>query len=118
SAHSTYRDLSGLLVGSTWTSSQVPRAFRGEQVYLPENGIEPMIFPVADGWTPPKGRFQFASVGRLTPLKGFDMIIEAMAGSSLLRQTGLTIVGDGPERDALEQAIREHGLEANVSMPG
>jgi glycosyltransferase involved in cell wall biosynthesis len=117
-AHRTYKGLSGLMVGSTWTSSQVPRAFRGEQLFLPENGIEPQIFPIADGWTPPKGRFQFVSVGRLTPLKGFDMIIEAMADSPRLRQAGLTIVGDGPERASLEQAVRDYGLEANVSMPG
>jgi glycosyltransferase involved in cell wall biosynthesis len=117
-ARRTYTGLDGLLVGSTWTSSEVPRAFRGEQLFLPENGIEPSVFPIAEGWTPPTGPFRFASVGRLTPLKGFDMVIEAMAGSPVLRQTELTIVGEGPERDALEAAVRRHGLESNVSLPG
>jgi glycosyltransferase involved in cell wall biosynthesis len=118
SARSTYRGLSGLMVGSTWTSSQVARAFRGEQLFLPENGIDPGVFPLADEWTPPRARFEFVSVGRLTPLKGFDMIIEAMAGSAKLRSAGLTIVGDGPQRHALEDAVRDYGLESNVSMPG
>jgi glycosyltransferase involved in cell wall biosynthesis len=117
-ARRSYKELAGLLVGSTWTSSQVPRCFRGEQLFLPENGIDPDIFPIAEGWTPPKGRFQFVSVGRLTPLKGFDMVIEAMAGSPKLRQAGLTIVGDGPERAALEDAVRGHGLQDNVALPG
>jgi glycosyltransferase involved in cell wall biosynthesis len=117
-ARGTYRNLDGLLVGSTWTSSQVPRAFRGEQLFLPENGIEPDVFPVAEGWTPPRGRFRFVSVGRLCPLKGFDMVIEAMAGSPVLRQTELTIVGDGPERASLERAVRDFGLEGNVVIPG
>jgi glycosyltransferase involved in cell wall biosynthesis len=117
-ARRTYKSLDGLLVGSTWTSSEVPRAFRGEQLFLPENGIEPTVFPIADGWTAPRGRFRFTSVGRLTPLKGFDMIIEAMAGSPLLRDTDLTIVGEGPERASLEQAVRHYGLEGNVSLPG
>jgi glycosyltransferase involved in cell wall biosynthesis len=117
-ARRTYKGLDGLLVGSTWTSSEVPRVFRGEQLFLPENGIEPTVFPIADGWTPPRGRFRFASVGRLTPLKGFDMVIEAMAGSPLLRHAGLTIVGEGPERAALEAAVRNYGLQDNVTMPG
>jgi glycosyltransferase involved in cell wall biosynthesis len=46
------------------------------------------------------------------------MIIEAMAGSPLLRTTELTVVGEGPERAALEQAVRHFGLEDNVSLPG
>jgi glycosyltransferase involved in cell wall biosynthesis len=117
-ARRTYKELDGLLVGSTWTSSEVPRVFRGEQLFLPENGIEPTIFPIADGWTAPNGRFRFTSVGRLTPLKGFDMVIEAMAGSPVLRHTELTIIGEGPERSVLEQAVRDYGLEGNVSLPG
>jgi glycosyltransferase involved in cell wall biosynthesis len=117
-ARRMYKELDGLLVGSTWTSSEVPRVFRGEQLFLPENGIEPTIFPIAEGWTAPNGRFRFASVGRLTPLKGFDMVIEAMAGSPRLRETELTIIGEGPERAALERAVRDYGLESNVSLPG
>jgi glycosyltransferase involved in cell wall biosynthesis len=117
-ARKTYRGLSGLLVGSTWTSSQVPRVFRGEQLFLPENGIEPGVFPIADDWTSPRRRFEFVSLGRLTPLKGFDMILEAMAGSAKLRTAGLTIIGEGPQRADLDDAVRDYGLESNVSLPG
>jgi glycosyltransferase involved in cell wall biosynthesis len=65
---------------------------------------------VADGWPEPKGAFTFASVGRLVPYKGFDLVIEAMAGSARLRSTRLVIVGDGPERANLERAAGAAGL--------
>ena len=80
-ANRTYKNLDGLLVGSTYTGSKVPRSFRGTKLFLPENGIEPEVFPIAPQWPAPRDRFRFVSVGRLSPLKGFDMIIEAMAGS-------------------------------------
>jgi glycosyltransferase involved in cell wall biosynthesis len=117
-ARRTYRGLAGLIVGSTRASSDVPPSFRGGRLLLSEIGIEPDVFPVADGWMPPTDRFEFVAVGRLTPLKGVEMLVEAMAGSARLRQARLTIVGDGPEREAIEQAIRDYGLVGNVSMPG
>jgi glycosyltransferase involved in cell wall biosynthesis len=117
-AKRTYKNLDGLLVGSTYTGSKIPRAFKGTKLFLPENGIEPDVFPVAQHWPAPEGRFRFVSVGRLSPLKGFDMVIEAMAGSAKLRKAGLTIIGEGPERAVLEEAVRRNRLEDAVHMPG
>ena len=117
-ANRTYKNLDGLLVGSTHTGSKIPRSFRGTKLFLPENGIEPEVFPIAPQWPAPRDRFRFISVGRLSPLKGFDMIIEAMAGSAKLRNAGLTIIGEGPERATLEAAVQRHGLGDAVSMPG
>lgn len=118
-AKRTYRNLDGLMVGSTYTASQVPREFAGVELFLPENGIEPDVFPIAKGWNPPsERRFRFVTVGRLSPLKGFDMVIEAMASSEKLRQTELVIIGDGPERERLLELVRTHGLHDNVHLPG
>lgn len=51
------------------------------------------------------------TVGRLVPQKRIDLIIDAVA---LLRQKGrpfrLTIIGDGPERAALERRAEEAGI--------
>lgn len=118
-AKRTYRDLDGLLVGSTYTASQVPRQFAGVELFLPENGIDPDVFPIAHEWSAPRDRrFRFVTVGRLSPLKGFDMVIEAMASSDKLRETELVIIGDGPERERLLELVRTHGLQDNVSLPG
>lgn len=56
-------------------------------------------------------------VGRLVPDKGFDRLIDAYA--RIVRPgLDLLILGDGPERPALEQQIRRLGLERQVSLPG
>lgn len=53
-------------------------------------------------------------VGRLVPYKGVDVLLEALAG---LDACGL-IVGDGPQRTALEAHARELGLVGRVRFLG
>ena len=59
------------------------------------------------------------SIGRLTAQKGQLLLLEAMAR---LRDGGihahLILAGDGELRQALEQAIRDHGLEDRVTITG
>ena len=59
------------------------------------------------------------TVGRLAPAKGFDDAIRALA---LLRSRGreatLWLVGDGPERAALEALARERGVADRVRFFG
>ncbi|MGJ8514980.1 glycosyltransferase [Carnimonas bestiolae] len=66
---------------------------------------------------------QLGSVGRLHSVKQYDKLIEALARAiartpSLARRLHLTIVGEGPERAALEQLIERLALQNNVSLPG
>jgi glycosyltransferase involved in cell wall biosynthesis len=58
------------------------------------------------------------AVGRLVKLKGFDLLLRAFA--RLRRQAGtrLMILGEGPERRALERLIRELDLGERVSLVG
>lgn len=57
-----------------------------------------------------------ASVGTLTGKKGHDVLIRAVA--RLERPFRLVIVGEGPERSALESLVRELGLAGRVELPG
>ena len=63
--------------------------------------------------------FLIVGVGALVRLKGFDTVIRALG---ILRAQGvdahLAIVGEGPERQALEGLSRELGLEARVHFLG
>ncbi len=58
-------------------------------------------------------------VGRLAPEKGLDTLIDAWP-IVLADRPGarLTLIGEGPERPALERRIDRHGLRASVAMPG
>lgn len=58
-------------------------------------------------------------MGRLTPQKGFDLLIQAFA-----RIAGehpgwtLRILGEGPERASLESLVRQYALQSRVELPG
>jgi glycosyltransferase involved in cell wall biosynthesis len=55
------------------------------------------------------------AVGRLAPVKGFDVLIEAWAN---VKGARLQIAGDGPDRGSLESLIREHNLQDRVLLLG
>ncbi|MBL6935721.1 MAG: glycosyltransferase [Alphaproteobacteria bacterium] len=55
--------------------------------------------------------------GRLHRQKGFDLLIEAFADLDDAR-TRLVILGEGPEREALEALARSRGVADRVLMPG
>src|SRR5262249_9466761 len=59
------------------------------------------------------------AVGRLVPVKRFDVLIDALADVKPT-QRGLraVIVGEGYERDALERRIAELGATEWISLPG
>lgn len=59
-----------------------------------------------------------AAVGRLSPEKDFASLIAAFAVLRDERKLHLTILGEGPERPALERLVRVLDLEDSVSMPG
>jgi glycosyltransferase involved in cell wall biosynthesis len=59
------------------------------------------------------------AVGRLAPVKGFDMLLQALA---VVRRrfpgADLVIAGAGPEEAALKAKCRELGMESAVCFPG
>ncbi len=71
-------------------------------------------FPV-----PQTDKTVICSCGRFTPVKGFDMAVDA---AKILKDNGKDFiwyfVGDGPERKNIEQKIAEHGLEKNIVITG
>jgi len=59
------------------------------------------------------------AMGRLVPIKGFDVLLRAMAAPVLQDVNGvLVLVGEGEERPALEEWVRELGLSGRVRMVG
>ncbi|MEZ6120236.1 MAG: glycosyltransferase [Pirellulaceae bacterium] len=67
---------------------------------------------------PSREKMTVLYAGRLVPYKCPDVIVTAFASSRTLRSHRLVIVGDGPERPAIEELIRQHGLSDCVSLLG
>ncbi len=58
------------------------------------------------------------SVGRLDKQKDYPMLVRAFHRVRQRRPARLIILGEGPDRVRIEQAITELGLAADVSLPG
>ncbi|MQY42242.1 glycosyltransferase [Epibacterium sp. SM1969] len=67
----------------------------------------------------PNGPLRLAAIGRFVEQKGQMDLIHALAEVVQVRSdVHLTLIGDGEMRPALEAAIKQHGLEANVTLTG
>ncbi len=67
----------------------------------------------------PENAFLVCGAGRLSPEKGFDRVIEALATPALReRPVELMIAGEGPSRDALMALATERGVAARVHLLG
>ena len=76
--------------------------------------------PAAEAALPPAtgpGPVRLVAVGRLTEMKGFDLLIDAIA--RLPRQTAqVLILGNGPARDSLQARIEAAGVQDRVRLLG
>lgn len=116
-----------LLVANERTRAALP--FRGHPDIrtIVENGVDLAVWPprlaldrAAGHPAAPPGRLRLAFMGRLVGLKMVDLTLEAVALSCAAgADVTLDILGDGPERPALErlaealgigQAVRFHGF--------
>ncbi len=74
------------------------------------NGIQPATIPMAA-----RVNLRVVTVGRLIALKQIDLLIQAV---SRLKDVGLVVVGDGPERERLEKLAQELGVAERVYFTG
>lgn len=66
-----------------------------------------------------RGIFSFVAVGRLAPVKQFDLLIEAYAKAFRAQENvRLTIVGGGGEEKRLRKLVKQYGLEESVVLTG
>lgn len=63
---------------------------------------------------------KFVSLGRLSRQKGYDILIDSIAllPRSIRTQIAVEIYGEGPDRDALEQQIKEQNVGDVVELCG
>jgi glycosyltransferase involved in cell wall biosynthesis len=74
--------------------------------------------PVAHAWLRPGAPPVVLGVGKLKAQKGFDVLLRAFAHVRAARPARLVILGEGPQRRALERLARELGIADDVALPG
>jgi len=80
--------------------------------------FQPALEPAPDGGLEPARVPVILAAGRLTPQKDFPTLIRAFAALPQGRDLRLLILGEGPQRPALESLIRDLGLGGRVALPG
>jgi len=71
-----------------------------------------------DGWFSPGAPPVIVAVGRLWPQKDYSTLLRAFARLAAERPARLVILGEGPERPALEQLAASLGIVGRVRLPG
>ena len=109
-ARSTYANATAIIAGGSTTCREFAR-YRQKVFYVPgENGVNSSCDPgtPASG-SESTGKLELIYGGRLVPLKAVDIALRGAA--SLLREgrAHLRIVGDGPERQRLENLADRTG---------
>ncbi len=78
-------------------------------------GVEPRFSPGGERSEAPL----VVAVGRLVPVKRFDLLVDALAALKADHpELQAVIAGEGYERPALEAAIRRHGADGWIALPG
>jgi glycosyltransferase involved in cell wall biosynthesis len=90
-----------------------------ERVRVLRNGVDLVLFRPHDRYTARQAlgftRPTLLAVGNLVALKRHRLIIEALAQ---LPECELAIVGEGPERGAIEKAARKRGVAGRIRLLG
>jgi glycosyltransferase involved in cell wall biosynthesis len=113
----TRKYASAIIAGSKHTYHELPAWTQLKRVYVPENGVDLSRFH--SGHKSLKGTpLRAAFVGRLVPYKGADMLLRAAAEFLKRKQLELHFIGDGPERNSLEELVEKLGIKSGVVFHG
>jgi glycosyltransferase involved in cell wall biosynthesis len=116
-ARSTFRAAAAVIAGSSHTCAELA-VHRDKLFFLPENGVESAQCARMSAGTQDPTKLQLTFVGGLIRWKACDL---ALRGAASLLREGLaqfTVVGDGPERERLEELTRSLGIGKTVVFCG
>ena len=119
----TYKKADRILAGSTYTLKMLQDLFDIPDSKISlfyENGITKDFLTESQKPKNNQDKLNLLFVGRLVPYKGADMLIEAVSklGQNIQNKIQLTIVGDGSEKNYLQQRVKELNLDNIVTFTG
>jgi len=112
-ARSTYRGAAAIIAGASQTYEEFAQ-YREKLFFVLENGVDRSLCSGGARNLKRDDKLELIFVGTLSPIKGCDL---ALRGAAPLLRSGLahfTVVGDGPERNRLEQLVRSLGVDLEV----
>ena len=97
----------------------LPDSDQGDKIHVIHHGLDPGIFAPGPDSQRRSAAYMIVGVGQLIACKGFDVLIEACHHLTD-RDVAFTchILGEGPERQRLEELISHHSLQDCVFLPG
>jgi glycosyltransferase involved in cell wall biosynthesis len=116
-ARSTYCNAAAIIAASSQTCSEFER-YRDKLFFIPENGISPSLCTDSPRMSTPGAKLELIFVGGLVPRKACDLALCAAAPIVRSDLARFTVVGDGPERNRLEELARALGIEKAVVFCG
>ncbi|MAX52583.1 MAG: hypothetical protein CMH22_11435 [Methylophaga sp.] len=101
------------------SDNDVPLTERHKIIRYNELGVDTSSYSPLESKKYNKNKTRFLFVGRLVPYKGAHVLINAFVKSKLLQiNSELIIVGDGPERQYLQELISSNNLDGIVKIEG
>lgn len=122
-AEKAFRNATALLAVSDQVADYLVRCFPGVRgrVHVVPNGVDPGRFDVSDKASHPEltDTFTVGFVGTLKPWHGLHILVESFAMLHRRDDSArLLIVGDGPQREGIEDALAERGLLSAADFAG
>jgi glycosyltransferase involved in cell wall biosynthesis len=116
-ARSTYRNAAAIIAASSQTHAEFAE-YRDKLFFVPEPGFGRSLCSDDTRTAEPGTKLDLIFVGGLIPCKACDLGLRAAA--PLLRSdlARFTVLGDGPERNRLEQLAKSLGIEKAVTFCG
>lgn len=116
-ARSTYRYAAAIIAAASHMRSEFA-AYSEKLFFIPENGIASTLC-LADSRVPkPGAKLKLIFVGGLVRRKACYIGLRAAASVLRADLAQFTVIGDGPERNNLEELVKSLGVEKNVTFPG
>ncbi len=116
-ARSTYHKAAAIIAASSQTCSEFA-SYRDKLFFVPEPGISRSLCAEDQRGPEPNAKLELVFVGGLIPCKACDLALRAAAPLLRSGSARFTILGDGPERNRLEQLVTSLGIGKAVHFCG
>jgi glycosyltransferase involved in cell wall biosynthesis len=91
---------------------------RFESALVIHNGIDPPVIDDQRTVRFGRGRFDIGIVGRVSPVKGHDVLVRALTQLPADSPAHVHVIGDGPVRPEIERLARELGVGDRITFHG